>query len=283
MPFRPPSRRRQKAALSRKGRGARAPAGPALAGDPDFMTSLARGLLVLGAFGEPMAKANIAQISRKIGIPRAAVRRCLHTLVLLGYVSADGHQFSLRPKILTLGHAYLSSTPLTVTAQPLLDRVSGTLHESCSLAVLEADEIVYVARAAAQRIMSISLRVGSRLPAYCTSMGRVLLAELEPALLDAYLSRVRLLPHTERTITSRERLLAALEAVRRSGYAVVNQELELGLCSIAVPVRDIAGKTVAAMNVGAQAARNSIKELEKQFLPTLRAAARELGSRLLPG
>lgn len=256
----------------------------ALTGDPNFMTSLARGLAVIRAFSQQRRRLSIAQLSHKTGIPRAAVRRCLYTLAQLGYVTSDdGRNFSLRPKILAIGHAYLSSTPLAASAQPLLDRVSSTVHEACSIAILEGDEILYIARSSTTaRIMSVDLSIGSRLPAYCTSMGRVLLASLPPPELDAYLSRVELRAFTNRTITSRSRLLQTLEAVRHDGCAIVDEELEIGLRSIAVPVKNASGVVVAAMNVGAQAARVTAREMEAKFLPHLRAAAHELGTLLLP-
>ncbi|MFC2970976.1 helix-turn-helix domain-containing protein, partial [Azotobacter bryophylli] len=147
-----------------------------LSGDPNFMTSLARGLAVINAFQERKRHLTIAQISHRTEIPRAAVRRCLYTLMKLGYVTTDGRTYSLLPKVLTLGHAYLSSTPLAVSAQPHLDRLSEQLHEACNLATLEGEQILYIARSAVpQRLISVDLSVGSRLPAYCTSMGRVLL------------------------------------------------------------------------------------------------------------
>jgi IclR family pca regulon transcriptional regulator len=175
----------------------------ALTGDPNFMTSLARGLAVIHAFQERKRHLTIAQISHRTEIPRAAVRRCLHTLMKLGYVTTDGRTYSLLPKVLTLGHAYLSSTPLAVTAQPILDRLSEQLHEACSMATLEGDEVLYVARSATpQRLISVDLSVGSRLPAYCTSMGRILLAALDDAALDDYLGRADLQVKTSRTLHS---------------------------------------------------------------------------------
>jgi IclR family transcriptional regulator, pca regulon regulatory protein len=249
------------------------------AGDPDFMASLARGLAVIRAFGgRPAGGASIAELSLRTGIPRSAVRRCLHTLSRLGYVAAEGRRYSLRPRVLSLGAAYASSTTLTIAAQRFLDQVSTAVRESCSLSVLDEGEILYLIRSATSaRIMSVDLRPGSRLPAYCTSMGRVLLASLPPPELRAYLQRTRLVAHTDRTITTRDRLLQALETVRRNGHAVVDQELELGLRSIAVPVHDAAGRVVAAMNVGTQAARVPLREMERRFLRPLQSAAAELG------
>jgi IclR family pca regulon transcriptional regulator len=249
--------------------------------DPSFMTSLARGLAVVRAFSESRKPQTIANISQKTGIPRAAVRRCLHTLRELGYVDAELNNFSLRPKVLTLGYSYLSSTPLTVSAQPYLNNISRSLNESSSLAVLDDDEVLYVARAATSRVMSVALNTGSRLPAYCTSLGRVMLAHLPPEDLDLYLARTRLRPMTENTVVNQKRLREILVNVRQAGYAINDEELELGLRSIAVPVRGASGTVLAALNVGAQASRISVKQLEQEFLPVLLRGAQEL-SILLP-
>jgi IclR family pca regulon transcriptional regulator len=246
--------------------------------DPSFMTSLARGLAVLRAFSDSRRALTIAQISQKTGIPRAAVRRCLHTLKQLGYAEAEMNNFSLRPKVLTLGYSYLSSTPLAVSSQPYLNNISRALGESCSLAVLDDSEVLYIARSATSRVMSVALNAGSRLPAYCTSLGRVMLAHLEPDELDAYLARTKLRPMT---VVSQKRLREILAGVRQAGYAVNDEELELGLRSIAVPVRGASGKVLAGLNVGAQAARVSVAQMEQEFLPVLQRGALEL-SVLLP-
>jgi IclR family pca regulon transcriptional regulator len=260
---------------------AAAPADPmhALPGDPDFMTSLARGLTVIRAFTRQKRHLTIAQVSQRTGIPRAAVRRCLYTLTQLGYVGTeDRRTFALRPKILELGHAYMTSSPLAASSQPILDRVSDVIHESCSMAILDGDEILYIARSSTQdRIMSIDLGLGSRLPAHCTSMGRVLLAGLPQAELDAYLKRVRIIAYTNRTVTSVARLAQVIDQVRDQGYALVDQELEIGLRSLAVPVRDHVGRTPAAINVGVQASRVSTADLQTRILPELQAAGREVG------
>lgn len=249
--------------------------------DPSFMTSLARGLAVIQAFSGQRRSLTIAQISHRTGIPRAAVRRCLHTLRQLGYVDADAHNFSLKPKVLTLGYSYLSSTPLAVSSQPYLNAVSRALNESCSLAVLEEDEVLYVSRSATSRIMSVALNTGSRLPAYCTSLGRVLLAHLPEDALTDYLSRVELKAYTERTIVSAKRIREILEEVRTSGHALVEEELEIGLRSIAVPVRGASGNVIAALNIGAQATRVSARRMKEEFLPALLRGAQDL-SVLLP-
>jgi IclR family pca regulon transcriptional regulator len=256
-----------------------------IASDPNFMLSLARGLAVLQAFSDQRRSLTIAQISHRTAIPRASVRRCLHTLIALGYASADGNQFSLKPKVLSLGYSYLSSTPLTVSAHPYLNQVSRSLNESCSLGVLQDDEVLYVGGGgggrAASRIMSVSLTTGSRLPAYCTALGRMLLAHLPAPDLDDYLARVPLKAMTERTVVNPERLRAILADVRSAGYVLVEEELEVGLRSISVPVRGASGNVLAALNIGAHAARVSRRKMEDEFLPVLRASAQEL-SILLP-
>lgn len=247
------------------------------AGDPNFMTSLERGLAVLQAFSQERRVLTTSQISQRTGIPRAAVRRCLYTLAKLGFVTEeDNRLFSLRPRVLKLGHAYLATTPLAHAAQPVLRHISGTLNESSSVAILDGDEILYIARASTSRIMSIDLHIGSRLPAYCTSMGRVLLAQLSPDALDAYLDRTKRIQYTPRTIVSRDGLLDTLESVRCNGYALVDQELEIGLRSIAVPVKGADGRATAALNVGVQAARISVAEMESRILPALLEGAQEL-------
>ena len=245
-------------------------------GDPNFMTSLARGLTVIRAFTHRNPNLSIADVARITGLPRAVARRCLYTLMQLGYVGSDGRAYYLRPKVLALGYAYLSSTSLGIALQPYLERVSETTHESCSVGALEENEVVYVARAATKRIMSVALNVGSRLPAYCSAIGRVLLAHLPEADLAAYLERVELKPLTERTVASRDALLATLQLVRQRGYALVDQELEIGLRSIAVPVCNVGGRVVAGMNVSAQAGRVGCAEMEERFLPILQAAAHEV-------
>ena len=245
------------------------------------MTSLARGLAVLRAFSDQRRSLTIAQISHKTGIPRAAVRRCLHTLKQLGYADSESNNFSLKPKVLTLGYSYLSSTPLTVSAQPYLNNISRTLNESCSLAVLDDHEVLYVARSATSRIMSVALNTGSRLPAYCTSLGRVMLAHMPEEALKKYLDTVKLRAFTDRTVVSAKRLKEILAGVRQSGYALIDEELEVGLRSIAVPVRGASGTVLAALNVGVQATRVSSRQMEEDFLPVLQKGAQDL-SILLP-
>ena len=222
------------------------PAGPkvtpaaaldAYTGDPNFMTSLARGLVVIQAFTQQSPQMTISQLSIKTGLSRAAVRRCLYTLTKLGFAGAeDGSRYSLRPRMLTLSHTYTTSNTLSSAAQPILERMSATHRESFSVATLDGEDIVYIARTQVNRVMAVDLHIGSRLPAYCTSMGRILLAYLPPEQLEQYLAKVNLVPHTTRTITSVEKLRLALRNIRRNGYAICDQEYEVGLRSLAVPV-----------------------------------------------
>jgi IclR family pca regulon transcriptional regulator len=249
----------------------------AFTGDPNFMTSLARGLAVIQAFSQRRHHLTISQVSTTTGLSRAAVRRCLYTLAKLGFAGSDDNRhFFLRPRILALGHSYISSMPLATAAQPVLEHISHLLHESCSIATLDGVEIVYIARANVTRIMSIDLGVGSRLPAFCTSMGRAILANLPPEELESALSRVEFKRYTERTITNPAKLTQALRQIRRDGYSIIDQELEHGLRSMAVPIQNPSGKVVAALNIGAHAQRVSIQEMQTKFLPHLRAAAQEL-------
>jgi IclR family pca regulon transcriptional regulator len=249
--------------------------------DPSFMTSLARGLAVIRAFSDRRRSLTIAQISHKTGIPRAAVRRCLHTLKQLGYADSEANNFTLKPKILTLGYSYLSSTPLTVSAQPYMDQISRTLNESCSLAVLDGNNVLYVSRSSTSRIMSVALNVGSRLPAYCTSLGRAMLAYLPDDALKAYFNSVELKAYTERTVVSQKRLKEILAETREAGFTIVEEELEVGLRSIAVPVRGASGTVVAALNIGAQSTRVTSRQMKEAFLPVLLKGSQEL-SALLP-
>ncbi len=246
--------------------------------DPDKETiaGFAKGLRVIEAFDAGRPQLTITDVAGLTGLERATARRCLLTLVRDGYADYDGKFYRLTPKVLRLGFAYLSSTPLPRLVQPFLEQLATATGESCSAATLDGAEIVYIARASQRRVMSIGLSVGSRLPAYCSSMGRVLLASRPDkerrALLDA-LPREKLTP---RTLTGMDKLLAAVEQARADGFAAIDQELELGLRSIAVPVIDASDKVVAAINVGAQAERVNIPAMRERFLPLLKRAQTEL-------
>ncbi|HGY0234642.1 TPA: IclR family transcriptional regulator C-terminal domain-containing protein [Klebsiella pneumoniae] len=231
-------------------------------GDPNFMASLARGLEVIQAFTPQRPLLSISQISQKTGIPRAAVRRCLYTLSKLGFVYAeDGKNFQLRPRILALGHAWLASTPLARSAQPVLRHLSEMLNESCSIATLDGDDI---------------LDIGSRLPAWATSMGRVLLSHQPEEKLNDMLARVTMIRYTPQTVDSVAKLRAELKRVHQQGYALNDQELEMGLRSLAVPLFNAQGQVQAALNVGVHAGQMTAREMIERVLPELQKAAREL-------
>jgi IclR family pca regulon transcriptional regulator len=247
------------------------------AGDPNFMASLARGLVVIQAFTPQMPQMTISQLSLRTGLSRAAVRRCLYTLCKLGFAGTDEAQrYSLRPKMLTLANTYTASSTLANAAQPILERMSSQLGESFSVATLDGDDIVYIARTSVTRVMSVDLHIGSRLPAFCTSMGRVLLAYLPQDQLEQYLSRVQMVQYTPKTITSVDKLRLALRNVRRNGYGLCDQEYEVGLRSLAVPVQAPNGRVVACVNLSGHAPRMPMLDMQTRFLPHLRAAAAEL-------
>ncbi len=249
------------------------------AGDPNFMTSLARGLVVIQAFTQQSPQMTISQLSLRTGLSRAAARRCLYTLCKLGFAGTeDGSRYSLRPRMLSLSHTYTASSSLAAAAQPVLERMSNHLQESFSVATLDGDDIVYVARASAARVMTVDLHIGSRLPAYCTSMGRILLAHLPPDQTEQYLARVELTPHTTRTVNSVEKLRQMLRNVKRSGYALCDQEYEVGLRSMAVPIYAPNGRVAATLNLSGSAPRLSIVEMQSRFLAPLRNAAAEIGT-----
>jgi IclR family pca regulon transcriptional regulator len=244
--------------------------------NPDFMLSLARGLAVIEAFEDRPEGVTVADVSEKTGLSRAAVRRVLITLRILGYATSTGSIYRLTGRILRVGFSYLSSQPLSILATPILEDVTNTIHESSSLSILDGDEILYLARSATKRVMGIGLTVGSRLPAYCSSMGRVLLAHLPENELRGYLKRVDLKPLTTRTITDPIVLEAELRKVRQQGYALVDEELEQGLRSIAVPVARRDGQVVAAINSGVHTSRASAEDIIRRILPVLKKGAESI-------
>ncbi|WP_216215969.1 IclR family transcriptional regulator [Amycolatopsis aidingensis] len=245
--------------------------------DPDIaaargahhVQSLERGLAVIRAFNAGSPQLTLSEVARSTGLTRAAARRFLLTLADLGYVRTDGKHFSLTARVLELGYAYLSSLSLPEVAQPHLERLSAEVHESCSVSVLEGTDIVYVARVAVSRIMAVTINVGTRFPAHATSMGHVLLAGLPEPELARYLEQARLDRLTSHTLTSAPALRAELARVREQGWALVDQELEEGLRSVAAPVRDRGGQVVAAVNVSTHAGRTSPETLRGDTLPAL--------------
>jgi IclR family pca regulon transcriptional regulator len=246
-----------------------------------FVRSLERGLSVIKAFDSQHQQLTLSDVARRTGLTRAAARRFLLTLVELGYVHVAEGQFSLRPRVLELGFAYLSGLTLLEVAQPHMERLSDRLHESCSVSVLDGDDLVYVGRVHARKIMKAAITVGTRYPAYPTSMGRVLLAGASATWLEKYLARVDLVPLTPHTVTDPVELRTVLARVRADGYALVDQELELGLRSMAVPLHARSGEVVAAMNISAPLERGSVEEITAELLPPLREAARALEADLL--
>lgn len=240
---------------------------------PEFVESLARGLTVLTAFGEGRAALPLTAVAEATGLARATARRSLLTLEHLEYVTSENGLFRPTPRVLELGFPQLSGLTLPQIAQPHLARLVARVHDSASMAVLTGDDILYVARVPTVRIMSVNVTLGTHLPAYPTSMGRVLLAGLPADEVTARLARADLRPLTPRTVTDPRRLAELLEGVRRDGYALVDEELEQGLRSIAVPVRDRSGRVVAAVNVSMHASRSTAEESRAELLPPLRETA----------
>lgn len=244
----------------------------------DLVQSLSRGLAVIRAFGAESPRMTLTQVAERTGLSRAAARRFLLTLVHEGYAVTDGRLFWLSPRILELGFAFLASMGIWDVAMPLMEEVVRRTGESCSASVLDGQDIVYVARVPASRIMTVSLGIGSRLPAYATSMGRVMLAGLQPEDLDAFLRKAELRRLTDRTITDEAELRRAIDQARSAGWALVDEELERGLRSLSVPVRDRAGRVVAALNVSCHASRTTVQQMIVEFLPLLQGVARQLSA-----
>jgi IclR family pca regulon transcriptional regulator len=251
--------------------------GPAGRRGDSYVQSFARGLAVLRCFGAATPAPTLAEMAERSGLTRAGARRILLTLQALGYVEQDDRRFRLTPRVMELGFAYLASQPWWQPAQPLMEELTHSLHESTSAAVLDGDQIVYVLRVPMQKIMSLNLGVGSRLPAWCTSMGRVLLASLDEDERERRLRSSVLQPRTPKTVTDPDRLLRTLAQVRRQGWSLVNEELELGLMSLAVPLKDRSGRVMAALNVSSRPQRWSATEMQRQCLPALQSAAERLG------
>lgn len=256
------------------------PAAPLAAGDPaadkEFMTTLAKGLAVLDAFGRQQPSMTLSEAAEATNVSRATARRILRTLAELGYVAQDGRHFSLTPNILDLGFAYLSTQNWIDNAVPLMKDLSERIHESSSAAILQDSEVVYVARVPTQRIMSVAISIGSRLPAFHTSMGRVQLGFLGEDEIWRRLRTVRLAPYTQNSITEPQALFERIRVDRAQGFSIVDEELESGLRSIAVPIADRRGHAIAALNLSAHSMRTSREEMQTSFLPALRDAASKI-------
>jgi IclR family transcriptional regulator, pca regulon regulatory protein len=242
----------------------------------DVLGSFAKGLSVIETFSAERPKQSISEVSAITGLDRATARRCLLTLHELGYADYDGKNFSLTPRILRLGTSCLATMPLPRIVQPLLDKLSNEIGQSTSVSILDGGEIVYVARAAQQRLMSINLMAGSRLPASCSSMGRVMLANLPDAEVRKILKAYPPSKRTPKSVTNLKTLLDLVQQARRDGFAIVDQELEIGLRSIAVPLYDMRGHTVAALNVGVAAVQDSAEQLKLDYLEKLVAVQNAL-------
>jgi IclR family transcriptional regulator, pca regulon regulatory protein len=257
---------------------------PKEAGGSDFVRALAKGLSVIEAFDTRSPSMTLSDVAKKTGLSRGTARRLLLTLVELGYAGFDGKRFGLQPRALNLGFAYLHSQNLWQLGQAYMVELVERVHESCSIAVLDRDEIVYVARVPTSvRIMSINLGIGTRLPAFATSLGRVLLAALSAEEVEAVLTHASpLARYTPKSVVDPTALLREIDVVRRQGWALVDQELEMGLRSIAVPIVDASGRAVAALNIGTHASRWPIQKLTQEVLPLLKQTAASISSLLAP-
>ncbi|WP_250451230.1 IclR family transcriptional regulator [Caballeronia sp. ATUFL_M2_KS44] len=248
---------------------------PSRPGDA-YVQSFARGLAVIRSFDANRPAQTLTEVAAAAGLTRAGARRILLTLQALGYVEADGRLFQLTPKILDLGFAYLTSMPFWNLAEPVMEDLVEQVHESCSAAVLNGAEIVYVLRVPTHKIITQNLSIGSRLPAFCTSMGRVLLSALDDDRLDAVLDASDISARTPHTIVDRGALKEAIAVVRRQGWAIVDQELEEGLISMSAPIRDRQGRVIAALNISGNAQRKNAKQMAKAFLEPLQDAAQRV-------
>jgi IclR family pca regulon transcriptional regulator len=250
-------------------------------GDPgpagrDYVNALARGLEVIKVFSRHTPKMTLSEIAQATGMTRATVRRFLLTLAHEGYVEISGRHFSLRPKILELGFSALSSMDLWDVVQPVIDDLSERLNESCFAAVLDGESVIYVARATPNRRVNVGISIGSRVPAHCVSTGRVLLAALPEDALYSYIEAMTLTRFTPNTTTSKVQLRSALDEVRRQGWSIVDQELEVGLRSLSVPVRDGSGQIVAALNVCCPSTRISLEDMKTRILAITLEASRNI-------
>jgi IclR family transcriptional regulator, pca regulon regulatory protein len=249
----------------------------------EFVRSVERAFSIVRAFGRESPSLTLSQVAQRTGLTRASARRFLMTLESLGYIGSEDRQFFLRPRILDLGFAYLSSVPVFDIVQAHMEAVVQQVQESSSASVLDGTDVIYILRVPTKRIMSVQIEVGTRLPAYATSMGRVLLAALRPEQLDDYLRQVKMEQLTPMTVTNQQRLRLALEQVREQGWCLLDQELEVGVRSVAVPLHDPTGHVFAAMNISTNATRVPSERLTGEYLPLLRKAAdaidEEIGAR----
>ena len=248
---------------------------------PDFSEALGRGLAVLAAFGAERAPLTLSDVARRVDLPRATVRRALYTLTHLGFAESDGKLYQLTPKVLTLSASYLLSNQISAILQPACDGLCAELGEAVSCAVLDDDEVVMIAHASPRRLMTVGAGIGFRVKAFCSALGRILLAGLPDAALDRFLAELVPAQMTAMTQTDKSALRGAILAAREQGYALVDQEAEPGFRSLAVSIRRYDGRVVAAMNIGLRVESAGLEDLVKSYLPRLREVAEEIGSRLI--
>ena len=251
------------------------------AAGPEFLEALARGLRVLQAFNRERRQLSLSDIARLVELPRASVRRTLHTLVHLGFARTDGRLFQLTPRVLTLASAYLLSNAIPDVLQPAVERLSAEVGEACSAAVLDGDDVIMIAHASPNRMINVSAQIGFRLPAVSSSLGRVLLAALDDRELDRRLARGKIQKLTPATIVDRNELRRTIRKVREDGYSLVDQEAEVGFRSVSVPVRRLDGSVIASLNIGMHSNRGSLDMMRSTFLPKLKALADELQSQMI--
>lgn len=251
------------------------------AAGPDFLEALARGLRIIQAFNRDRRQLTLSDIARLVDLPRASVRRTLHTLMHLGFAETEGRLFRLTPRVLTLARAYLLSNSITDILQPAVERMTAEVGEACSAAVLDGDDVIMIAHASPNRVINLSGQIGFRLPAVSSSLGRVLLAALDDRELDRLLRRIEPEKLTNATIVDRAKLRHAIRKARADGYSLVHQEVELGFHSISVPLRRLDGRVIASLNIGAHSNRVALDVMYNVFLPKLRALAVELQTQMI--
>jgi IclR family pca regulon transcriptional regulator len=250
-------------------------------GGPDFLEALARALRIIQAFNRDRRQLTLSDIAKLVDLPRASVRRTLNTLIHLGFAETDGRVFRLRPRILTLASAYLMSNSISDILQPAVERMAREVGEACSAAVLDGDDVIMIAHASPNRVVNVSAQIGFRLPAVSSSLGRVLLAALEDRELDRFLRRIEPQRLTSATVVDRAELRRAILRARQDGFSLVDQEAELGFCSISVPLRRLDRRVIASLNIGTHSNRVALDTMRRVFLPKLRALASDLQSQMI--
>jgi IclR family pca regulon transcriptional regulator len=250
-------------------------------GGPDFLEALARALRIIQAFNRDRRQLTLSDIAKLVDLPRASVRRTLHTLIHLGFAETDGRVFRLRSRILTLASAYLMSNSISDILQPAVERMTREVGEACSAAVLDGDDVIMIAHASPNRVVNVSAQIGFRLPAVSSSLGRVLLAALEDRELDRLLRRIEPERLTSATVVDRAELRRAILKARQDGFSLVDQEAELGFCSISVPLRRLDGRVIASLNIGTHSNRVTLDTMRRVLLPKLRALAGDLQSQMI--